>query len=448
MTLTVDAIRDCLEGAVPSTIATCAPDGTPNVTYVSQVDYVDPQHVALSFQFFNKTRENVLANPQVTVAVVHPDTAQAYQIHLRYLRTESEGALFQRMKAKLAGIASHTGMAGVFKLRGADVYRVERIDAVPGRTVPTAGPRRNLLAALRASCARLNASADLGRLFDAALDALEDHFGVRHAMVLMHDPGSRRLYTVASHGYATSGIGSEIALGDGVIGVAAEQRAPIRIAHMTSEYAYGRTLREAATAAGLSGQLQREIPFAGLPEAHSQLAVPILSAGGLAGVLYVESPEDRRFSYDDEDALVALAAHLGTSMQLLRQAEDDDAGERAPHAPAPAGGAAVTVRRYAFDDSVFLDDDYLIKGVAGAILWKLLKEYAASGRVDYSNRELRLDPALRLPDIADNLEARLILLARRLAERCTFLGIDKTGRGRFRLRVARPLKLVEAARAA
>ena len=448
MTLTVDAIRDCLEGAVPSTIATCAPDGTPNVTYVSQVDYVDPQHVALSFQFFNKTRENVLANPHVTVTVVHPESAQAYYVHLRYLRTESEGALFQRMKAKLAGIASHTGMAGVFRLRGADIYRVERIDAVPGRTVPTAGPRRNLLAALRASCARLNASADLESLFEAALGALEDLFGIRHAMVLMHDADSARLYTVASHGYASSGIGSEIALGDGVIGVAAEQRTPIRIAHMTSEYAYGRTQREAATQAGLADRLQREIPFAGLPEPHSQLAVPILSAGRLAGALYAESPEDRRFSYDDEDALVALAAHLGTSMQLLRQAEDEDTGDRSPAAPQQAGGAAVTVRRYAFDDSVFLGDDYLIKGVAGAILWKLLREHAGSGRVDFTNRELRLDPALRLPDIADNLEARLILLARRLAERCDHLGIEKTGRGRFRLRVGRPLKLVDAARPA
>ena len=445
-TLTVDAIRDCLEGAVPSTIATASADGTPNVTYVSQVDYVDPRHVALSFQFFNKTRENVLANPRVTVAVVHPESGAAYQLFLRYLRTESEGVLFQRMKAKLAGIASHTGMAGVFKLRGADIYHVERIEAVPGRTVSTAGPRRNLLAALRAACARLNAAGDLAALFDAALAVLEEQFDIRHAMVLMHDDAGRRLYTVGSRGYASSGVGSEIALGDGVIGVAAEQRAPIRIAHMTSEYAYGRTQREAAAEAGLSDRLQREIPYPGLPEAHSQLAVPILAAGALAGVLYVESPEDRRFSYDDEDALVALAAHLGTSMQLLRQAEDEDADERAPRAPPPAGGAVATVRRFAQDDSVFIGDDYLIKGVAGAILWKLLSEHARSARADFTNRELRLDPALRLPDIADNLEARLILLARRLAERCDFLGIEKTGRGRFRLKVRRPLKLVEIPR--
>jgi adenylate cyclase len=446
--LTIDAIRDCLEGAVPSIIATVAADGTPNVTYVSQVDYVDPQHVALSFQFFNKTRANILANPHATVAVIHPESAAAYQVALRYLRTESEGPLFQRMKAKLAGIASHTGMADVFKLRGADVYRVERIDAIPGRTMSVTGPRRNLLSALRSATARLNACVDLAALVDETLLALEDYFGVHHAMVLMFDDDTRRLYTVASRGYPSSGIGSEIALGDGVIGVAAEHRAPIRIAHMTSEYAYGRIQREGVTLAGLGDQLQREIPFPGLPEAHSQLAVPILSAGRLAGALYVESPEDRRFGYDDEDALVALAAQLGTSMQLLRQTEDaDEAAREADPAPPTTGGDTVTVRRYCADDSVFLGEDYLIKGVAGAILWKLLGDHARDGRTDFTNRELRLDASLRLPDVADNLEARLILLARRLDERCDFLRIEKTGRGRFRLKVGRPLRLVETPRA-
>jgi hypothetical protein len=38
----------------------------------------------------------------------------------------------------------------------------------------------------------------------------------------------------------------------------------------------------------------------------------------------------------------------------------------------------------------------------------------------------------------------LILLQRRLAEHCEFLGIEKTGRGRFRLNVSRPLRLTDA----
>ena len=94
---------------------------------------------------------------------------------------------------------------------------------------------------------------------------------------------------------------------------------------------------------------------------------------------------------------------------------------------------------------MFLGDDYLIKGVAGAILWKLVGDFVRKGRTEFSNRELRLDTTLGLPDIADNLEARLILLQRRLAERSRDLAIEKTGRGRFRLRVLRPVQLHEVA---
>lgn len=95
MTVTLDAIRDCLEGATPAVMATCDLDGVPNVAYLSQVHYIDPGHVALSFQFFNKTRENVLANPQATLLVIDPNTGATYRIAVRYLRTETEGPLFE-----------------------------------------------------------------------------------------------------------------------------------------------------------------------------------------------------------------------------------------------------------------------------------------------------------------------------------------------------------------
>jgi len=75
MDIGLDSIRTCLDGAIPSIIATCSPDGTPNVAHLSQVHYVDSHHVALTFQFFNTTRRNVLANPHATVQVVEPETA-------------------------------------------------------------------------------------------------------------------------------------------------------------------------------------------------------------------------------------------------------------------------------------------------------------------------------------------------------------------------------------
>ena len=43
-----------------------------------------------------------------------------------------------------------------------------------------------------------------------------------------------------------------------------------------------------------------------------------------------------------------------------------------------------------------------------------------------------------LPDISDNLEARLVLLQRRLIEQGACVQMTKTGRGRFSISVSRP----------
>jgi hypothetical protein len=101
----------------------------------------------------------------------------------------------------------------------------------------------------------------------------------------------------------------------------------------------------------------------------------------------------------------------------------------------PPRPARTRVRFFAVDGSTFLDGDYLIKGVAGRVLWVLLGHHAREGRTDFTNKEVRLDPSLELPEFRDNLESRLILLKRRLDERDAPIRIEKTGRGRFRLLV-------------
>jgi len=445
MTIKLDAIRECFEGVIPATIATASPDGMPNIALLSQVQFVDSEHVALSYQFFNKTRQNVMVNPRVALVLVHPVTVTQYRLALEYLRTETAGPLFEAMKAKLAGIASHTGMGGVFRLLGSDVYRVLNIQKIPGESLPAQPPQRNLLAGLRTTTERLAACGDLDRLLAETLSCLERHFGIRHAMVLMLDQPGGRLYTVASHGYEASGAGSEIPLGQGVIGVAARERTPIRIGHMTSEYAYSRAVRESAQDSDWASALETEIPLPGLAAPRSQLAVPISAGQRLLGVLYVESPLDLRFTYDDEDALVALAGQLGMAMHLLQNAPADapDESQDGCEPPLQQDGTPLAIRHYRENDSIFLDDDYLIKGVAGSIFWTLLRDFLEKERTEFTNRELRLDARIRLPDVSDNLEARLILLSKRLADRKAPVHIEKTGRGRFRLCVERPIRLLD-----
>ena len=440
--VTLGSIRRMLEGVIPGVLCTVARDGTPHLCYLSQADYIDEHHVALSFQFFNRSRENVLATRRAMLSVDDPYTAAGVRMQLEYLRTETAGPIFERMNAKLAGIASHTGMARVFGLQGADVYRVHAVDAVEGRhELAAPRPRCDLQPAVRALSESLAAASSTEDLLDATMAGLRDHLVVDHAMLLMHDTATGRLVTVASQGYESSGVGSEIALGEGVAGIAAREGVPIRVGHLSLWKTYGRAVRDRAQAFGLGGVAQEEIAMPGLAEPRSQMAVPLKLFGAVAGVLLLESSHDQHFSYDDEDALAVIANQLALQLHVLRRNEAEPAADAAVTAVAPPAGEPLVVRHHPHNDSVFLGNDYLIKGVAGAIFRKLVVDHLAHGRTEFSNRELRLDPALKLPDVTDNLDVRLILLQRRLAERGGPVRLEKTGRGRFRLVLGRPLRL-------
>lgn len=428
----LETLRRCLDGAIPAVVATCAQDGTPNVAYASQVHYVDSEHVALSYQFFSKTRENILAHPYAQVQVIEPGSFRHFRLKLHYQRTETEGPLFEYMKAQLAGIAAQTRMDKVFKLRGADVYRVLDIEAVDPH-IPAAPQDGDTLLGLRRALDVLGDTTDLSELADRALAALTPGFGIRHALLLMLDETGDALYTLGSLGYPDSGIGAEVKVGDGLIGVAARQRIPIRINYRTGDYAYQTAMRAAQ-----ANEPRISLPVLANP--HSRIAVPLNHGSRIIGVLYAESEHDAFFSHADEDALVVYARHLAA---LIAQAACAPY-EVEPVQTAPAAqptGMPLAVRYFAADHSVFIDNGYLIKGVAGSILWTLLNEHASNGRQDFCNRELRRDPRLPLPDFGDNLETRLILLQRRLAERCPAIALEKTGRGRFRLNISRPLQL-------
>ena len=116
-----------LQGMFPSWITTASGDGEPNTTVISQIWYVNETEVALSFQFFNKTKKNISQNPHAFATILNPDTFEMYNLELEYCRTENDGDLFDEMDMKLEAIASMSGMSGIFELQGADIYKVNSI---------------------------------------------------------------------------------------------------------------------------------------------------------------------------------------------------------------------------------------------------------------------------------------------------------------------------------
>jgi hypothetical protein len=116
-----------LQGVVPSLIATATADGIPNVTYVSQVFYIDEKHVALSFQYMNKTWKNICENPAVTLIVTHPLATTMWEMSLIFKEIKYDGTIFDDMDMQLAAIASICGMSERFKLKAILICEVADI---------------------------------------------------------------------------------------------------------------------------------------------------------------------------------------------------------------------------------------------------------------------------------------------------------------------------------
>lgn len=475
----LESISRCFEGVVPATLSTCSADGIPNISNISHVQYVDARHVAVSRQFFNKTTRNILENPQASVTVWDPVTFELYILTLRYDRSETSGPTFEHMATRIEAIASHTGMTGIFRLLAADVFEVVSIyhltahlnppeasdELEPG--VPDMSPepaalppaQREELWVLQRISSRMNQAPELEALLHEVLNSLNEDFGFTHAKVLLVDETGRRLFTVASRGYEESGVGSEVVFGEGLIGTVARDRRILRVNQMESGLRYGRAVRAAVVSAAAGTPLRPEIPLPGLVDAQSHLVLPLLVRGRLVGVLALESRNPAAFATWHEAFMGIVADQVATGIERLAVSDAEDpvaAGRRAragakeePVAPSPSPSSP---RRrdfvfYQNDDCVFVDGEYLIRNVPGRILWKLLKAHQETGRSEFTNRELRLDPGLGLPSLRDNLESRLILLRQRLAQKCPDVRLPSRGRGRFAVEIDGELALTERASA-
>jgi adenylate cyclase len=395
----LESIRDCLRAGLPSAVVTCSPDGVPHISHISQVQYLDHERVGTSRQSFNRLAD-LHASPFSQALVTRPATGEEFRLDLRYLHTATEGEEFEAMRANLDAIASHTGQGPAFRLRGMDVHRVLRCTQVArGGREPErlAGP--DPLVALERLARRLERPTSYEEATREVIDALDDLFGFRHAVLIAPD---------------------DIEAGIGLIGTAASRRRVIVTANLT---------RARAMAAAEAGDV---------PAARSVAAVPLVVGKDVLGVLYLESTQPSAFGGPTEGLLRIIGAHVAAALAAR------GAPVRAPvGSPAPGAEPAIELVYYQADDTVLCNSAYLVKGAPGRILWSMLKAHAESGRTQFTNRELRLDESLELPAGNDNLEARLLVLRRRLADVDCGVTLERVGRGRLELRVDRPAELTE-----
>ncbi len=159
---------------------------------------------------------------------------------------------------------------------------------------------------------------DLDEVLGIVLGAMERVLGFEHSMILLKDLTADRLRLAASRGYAPSGVGAEVAFGEGVIGVVASRRKMMRVGNIGASVAYLRSVRARLEASGEVTPGGETAVLPGLPEAQSQLALPLLVKDRLVGVLMVESPKPAAFDELDEIILRIVGNQAATAIDNAR----------------------------------------------------------------------------------------------------------------------------------
>lgn len=119
-----------MQGVVPAVMATVSDAGIPNVTYISQVFYVDDNHVAISVQYMNKSWKNITENPNITVILSHPVSIKMWEMNLVFKEARYDGPVFDDMDMQLTAIASMFGMTDRFKLKAVLICQIKDINVL------------------------------------------------------------------------------------------------------------------------------------------------------------------------------------------------------------------------------------------------------------------------------------------------------------------------------
>ena len=425
--------------------------------YLSRAHKVDDDRIALSNQFMSKTARNLAANPRADLLLCDPHTHDEYRLTLQYERTDRRGHVFDRLRADIDSLAALVGMQDVFRLRAADIFRVLAIEEVPHKTPAAEAGFHSVVRPSSDELTRARRAGAADRPRARARRPRRDRVALARRSVRLRATrwcccSTNRAGTCTRSPAAASATRTSVPRCRSVMGRSASPPSAARSSRVdgiSQLRKYSRSIRREYEESGV--QQAREIPMPGLASTRrAGSSCPRSRSVNWSGCSSPRASGSPRSTSVDEHILGVAASLVANAVGNAREDRPRCSSaarcaapvRRAAQPAAPAG--SVVVRYFASDASTFFDGDYLIKGVAGRILWSLLSQYVATGRTEFTNRELRLDPTLELPGFKDNLESRLLLLKRRLDERDAPVRIEKTSRGRFRIQVNAQLQLEPA----
>lgn len=411
MTIELSQLRDCFQGIVPAVVCTHDQDGTPNISYLSHVEYVAENQLALSNQFFSKTKRNVLQTKKALLLLLHPQTLQQYELRLHYKHSETSGELFEKMALRLSIIAASEGKAHIYKLLSSDVYEVSSITPRLGMTtrpitLPAPIPWRAEFTYGEMARGYLETITALPHSASEAIDLLlrtvRFGFGIEDSYFYL---GDGQLYN--------SQMASQELLAE--------------------HYNVVRKVANYGKAIMLSGlQLQRRYLNSILPskersEVRSvarQLAIPVVFQGKVYGVLLLEDGQVESWDIDLVQALRSLCSSLALQM-------GNTEGKNLAKDTASTG---LNFHYHCESETLFLNDVVFIKNLPAKILSYVLSKNFNQQKTLFSNQEIICALQSDFPvEGKANFEARLILIKKRLESKGLPLRFVSKMRGQFEL---------------
>lgn len=200
--------------------------------------------------------------------------------------------------------------------------RIEDQTAELARKTTELGRKTREFEVLQRVSSDINSTLDLEEIYDIALRTMDELFEFHHANILLVEPGGETLAVVASRGYENQALGGRVRIGTGVIGLVAQKRRMMHVNNLGQQRAYAAAQRRQMMKAGRGAELADAVPVPGLPNAESQVALPLLIGEELIGVFSIESPVRRTFSEHDRGLVSIVANQIASAIHNARLYEE------------------------------------------------------------------------------------------------------------------------------
>src|SRR4029450_899973 len=120
--------------------------------------------------------------------------------------------------------------------------------------------------------------------------------------------------------YENQAIGGRVRFGIGAVGIVAQRRKILQLDNLGQQRAYASAQRRQMIKSG--AEIGDVVPVPGLPNAESQIAIPLLVRDDLVGVFSIESPVRHAFDEHDRSLVTIVANQIASAIRNAQLCDD------------------------------------------------------------------------------------------------------------------------------